>query len=172
MPLFKNNKIIISLLLIFLVALFYYLKSLKVDNREKELPVTNISVEDCVIQKQVCTIETDKFKLNISSDEKIEYLRPFNILISTETKNYSEIDKIQLDFKMIGMNMGVNRFVLKTSDTKKNTHVRKGKQIWKGKALLPVCVSGRADWVAEVEVLASQVRYILTFPISVQSAKN
>ena len=64
------------------------------------------------------------------------------------------------------MNMGVNRFSLRKAEIKNQ------KQKWQGKALLPVCVTGRADWLAELEVVTNQSKYIIAIPLSVKQASN
>ena len=63
---------------------------------------------------------------------------------------------------MNNMNMGVNRFLLK----------RDNKSIWKGKALLPICVTGRADWLSEIEILTTKNKYIISIPILVKKSPN
>ena len=62
--------------------------------------------------------------------------------------------------------MGVNRFLLK------KTNFRNEKQKWQGKALLPICVTGRADWVSELEVVTQKSKYVFSFPIFVKQASN
>ena len=67
---------------------------------------------------------------------------------------------------MKNMNMGVNRFKL-IKPSSKNI-----KKLWTGKALLPVCITGRADWFAELELISKKKKYMISFPISVKQARN
>lgn len=160
-----NTKKIFILLFVVVTAIFYISKDVKLFSEVKELPVFKLSAGDCNIQRKGCAINTDEFKLSILLDKDIYYLRPFNISISSEINN-PNIEKININFKMVGMIMGVNKFTLKENSSSKD------KQNWQGKALLPICVAGRADWFADLEFITKQVRYILSVPITVQQAVN
>jgi hypothetical protein len=57
---------------------------------------------------------------------------------------------------MVGMDMGVNRFHLR----------RKADQRWQGKVILPLCTTGRSDWIATVEI-ETEPPYSVQFPLTV-----
>ena len=158
------NKIIVLLLFFFVVVLIT--QDVKWLSESNQLKVVKIAVEECNAQKQVCITETDEFKLGVLFDRNIFYLNPFNVKVWTENKNDINIESVQIDFKMKNMNMGVNRFLLK------KTNFRNEKQKWQGKALLPICVTGRADWVSELEVVTQKSKYVFSFPIFVKQASN
>ena len=111
-------------------------------------------------------IETDEFEIKVLLDQNIYYLRPFIIKADGKTKNNAYLENIIVNFEMNGMNMGVNRFSLK------NKALLNDKQHWQGKALLPVCVIGRADWIIELELVTKRAQYILSVPMTVQQAVN
>lgn len=67
-------------------------------------------------------------------------------------------DAVSVDFRMQGMDMGVNRVSLQA--------VEPG--YWRGEALLPVCSSGRADWLAVVEVRSGEGVWRAEFPFSAE----
>ena len=156
-----NNKIILLLLLlaIFLVLLFWGERQLQHANEN----FTNINIQNaiCRAEENTCVVENKMFKLKLKMDSRIYYLSAFNVTANSEVKGKNQIKKIQLDFKMKGMDMGVNRVLLKPGQQENNI------QQWTGSGLLPICVSGRADWVAELEIYMNQTRYRLQFPVIV-----
>ena len=154
----KSNKtIVVSLILIITLAVIsiYNLNTQALFN---DNVVVEISALECKPQIQSCKIVTEDFNIEISLNENIFYLKPFNVFVQTEVKTNFDIEFIQIDFKMEGMNMGVNRFLL----TKKNNNDKK--KVWNGKALLPICVARRADWFAELEIVTKQKQYFLSIP--------
>lgn len=156
----KNKFLSLVLFIIIVVALFMVAGKYYIDDKEKEM--TAVLVENCRVQEKPCVVNIDDLKLHVSFAQNIYYLKPFNIVISATDD--SDISSIQLDFKMKNMEMGVNRFQLKR-DIKKPGH-------WQGKALLPVCVTGRADWYSELEVTTKKGRYQIILPIVVKQASR
>ena len=160
-----NKKIISGLFIIAVIAVLIMI-NIKWSGGSKEQAVIKLPDVKCNAQKKVCKVELDEFNIEISFDNNIYYLKPFNIFVWTEAKTDFNVKSIQVDFKMKNMNMGVNHFSLR------KTEFENKKQKWQGKALLPVCVTGRADWFAELEVVAKQAKYILSIPLSVKKAAN
>lgn len=166
-----NNKTGFLLLFLTLILIAFVSISLLKENDHDEKGITSISLKNCDIQKTVCTFNTPNLTLEISMDQDIYYLKPFNLSVKRSfTKNSgkdsSEIESIFVDFKMTNMNMGVNRFQLTKMNFKNDVYT------WKGKALLPVCITGRADWVSELDILMKDSHYRLTFPILVKQAAH
>lgn len=129
-----------------------------------ELQSIYLSVKDCNVQEKKCKVETKEFNVEISMDENIFYLKRFNIAVLAENNEKSHIESIKVSFKMKNMNMGNNHFILKKVKSINN------KKSWKGDALLPICVTGRADWFSELEVVTQKNKYIIGFPIFVKKA--
>lgn len=155
-------KIILALLIVVVILLLLNIYWLN-DNKNK--PVASLILDDCNAQLQKCSTSFDDVNIDISIDENIFYLEKFNVSILTESAKIN-IENISIDFKMKNMNMGLNRFWL----MKKSTHNKK--QVWLGKALLPVCITGRADWFAEVTIVTNEKNYILSFPVLVKRVRN
>lgn len=153
-----NNKIIIALFFS-LIILVIVLQDLKWKSENKERTVIEISVDNCEPQKQVCNVELGGLNVRVLFDENVFYLKPFNVTVWTEGNN--DVESVYIDFKMKNMDMGVNRFLLTDAGTKNI------KQSWQGKALLPICVTGRADWDVIVEVVTYKFHYKLTLPFFV-----
>jgi hypothetical protein len=62
---------------------------------------------------------------------------------------------------MVGMDMGLNRFKL-SSDVDE-----KGNVYYEGEGILPVCVSGRVDWLANTQIITTHKLYQATFEFKV-----
>lgn len=160
---FTKNVIFILLIIATLIlVLSLYLNS---KSETQEQKVIKVPIENCTSQ-HVCLVNSDVFNIKILFDENIYYLKPFAVSILIKSKISPEIESIQIDFKMKGMNMGVNRFML--SKVKSENNDLK----WIGKALLPVCVTGRADWFAELEIVTKLNKYTLSVPVLVKQYSN
>ena len=165
-----NNKIWFSLLLlIFILVSFFLINFLKKSNPSNK-PITIFTLENCNIQKTDCTFTAENMTLELSMQKDIYYLKPFDLsikelLTDSYIKDNSAIESIVVDFKMKNMDMGVNRFKLKKQKLAKGTS-----SVWEGKALLPICVTGRAGWVTELDILTNDSHYRLVFPIVVKQA--
>lgn len=64
-------------------------------------------------------------------------LQPFDVIVKVPN-----VESVTADFSMQGMDMGPNRYVLQ----------RSGEGEWRGRAILPVCVSGVSNWVLLLEL--------------------
>lgn len=152
---------VILTVLVFYVAFVIYIN---LNSEKTEIKRTKIIVKsgDCKIQFQECEFVIENSRLKVSSDKTIKYLHPFSVLVKTPADASLEIEKIQIDFLMTNMDMGINRFLFNKSVNKKNN------QTWKAKALLPICVTGRADWVAELRLFSKDKIYYLKLPVTVE----
>ena len=158
-----NYKITLGLIFsVILVVIF--LQDLKWNTGVKNLTIVKIPIENCEPQIKVCNVELDDFKISVSFDKDIFYLKPFKVSVFKKTDSRYDIESVYIDFKMKNMEMGVNRFLLSNIDSKDKT------QSWLGKALLPICVTGSIDWFSELEIVTETKKYIITFPIIVKQA--
>lgn len=91
-----------------------------------------------------------------------EALRPFQ----AELVVNEPIAGALLDFDMAGMEMGVNEVELQPAAARQKP--AQG-QRWLGKVVLPVCSSGRRDWLARLEIdTETQGRQVVTIPFELQ----
>lgn len=88
------------------------------------------------------------------------YLRPFMAELNLEGDPVTTLDSVMLDLSMPGMDMGRNVFRLKPDDT--DGH------LWRGKLLLPICVTGRVDWDVRLQITSGRQRYEAHFPLEVK----
>jgi len=88
------------------------------------------------------------------------YLHPFVAELKQAGKNTETIQSVSLELAMSGMDMGRNVFHLEPGD-------KSGKS-WRGKLLLPVCVTGRVDWQVRLLVTTDRQQYAARFPLQVK----
>ena len=129
----------------------------------KERAVIKIQANSCNAENKECVVELNELKVKVLFDENIYYLKPFYVSVINENLDNLKFESIQIDFKMNNMKMGVNRFLLKNNDNMTT---------WQGKALLPICVTGRADWISEIELVTKTNKYLISLPISVKKSPN
>ncbi len=159
----NKNVVIILIVLTIIAVMFYFTVKFPVDINHK--PQVVIPVDNCNAQLEKCELKLDELNIEVLFDKNIYYLKKFKVLVWLDNK---EIESIYIDFKMNNMTMGVNRFKLEKSNQNKNNN----KQLWVTKALLPVCITGRADWLAELEVITDTKKYIFSLPLMVKRVNN
>lgn len=159
----KNlTKYILSGAIVALLIFIFIFESKTGSENIIELSEINTQQSTCKPQQQVCRVSNEKFIAEIEFDKNISYLKPFNITVRTQERVSQHIESIHADFKMRSMDMGVNRFNLL------NKGITDKKINWEGRALLPVCVTGRVDWFSEVAIITGNKKYIFSFPMEVK----
>lgn len=149
-----NNKFFIVFFILIVIAIIVFNNFISTDKPH----TTKIITSQCEAQNKTCIVTIDDLKVNLLFEKNIYYLKPFSLSLWAESNNNLKIISVDVDFKMKNMNMGVNRFKLKRNKLSR----------WQGKALLPICVTGRADWFSEIDILTSKARYRFILPIVVQ----
>lgn len=144
------------------IAIFIAVLKLMPKNKKNDMIPVYVSTVDCAVQEKKCQISLEGINFNILMDENIFYLKKFNVNIFVDNEFKNNIKSIKVSFKMKNMNMGVNVFTLN------KVLAEKQNETWKANAILPICVSGRADWVSELEVVIENNKYIFVFPIQVK----
>ena len=160
-----NKSVIPLAFTIFIVVIYIFFQNRNDIVTVIEKDLIQIEPRNCDVESKKCIVELNEFKINISFDENIYYLKPFNISVTNENMDDLELESIQVDFKMKTMDMGVNRFFFKKNEVE-------NAQIWNAKALLPICVTGRADWISEFIVSTKSSKYLVSLPISVKKISN
>lgn len=128
--------LIVSILLIIAINLWLYLLQTNVD------PVKNlISIDSlhCQPNSQNCIFKYRDYIFQLTMDHDISPLKPFRVQIHTDAKH---IQEIIVSFEMKNMDMGTNQFHL----------VRQTNEIWEANAIIPICTTGRSDWLFRVEI--------------------
>ncbi len=79
-------------------------------------------------------------------------LRPFPIHI--QLTDHQQADAVTVSFSMQDMDMGANRYRL----------IADASTGWNADITLPICMSGRSDWVADVELVVADRRLLIQVP--------
>lgn len=109
------------------------------------------SADSCDAAEQPCLITLDGVELRLELAKEIRSLQPFQLQLHT-TGIQQPIESVNVEFFMEGMEMGLNRYRLLPVEG-----------AWRGEITLSMCVSGRSDWRAVVDVNTQQRRYRGTF---------
>ena len=119
---------------------------------DTNLPATAVPVElPCDVQKG-CRAENDFLAVTVVFGSEARALQPFPLQMRFERQH--EVDSVSVAFSMEGMDMGWNRYQLK-GDSMSG---------WNASVTLPICVSGRTDWLADFELLVDNRRFQLQIP--------
>jgi len=89
----------------------------------------------CAALTQGCTL--DQGKLFAKTDSVPTPLKPFDLTVVAPTAQ-----EVHVEWHMQGMEMGLNRYRL----------IRQANGEWRATITLPVCVTGRRDWLMVIEV--------------------
>lgn len=92
---------------------------------------------DCPDLRAGCTAYVDGRAVSLGVQGELKALQPFQVWVRAAGAH-----KVQANFTMEGMNMGFNLYTLSAD--------KEG--VFRSRVTLPVCVSGRRDWVMSVEV--------------------
>ena len=150
------------LLIVFLgsVAVAYLFVS---NNEVEQKPRQVLELLDmnCNPATAVCAAAKQDVSVELFFPKRVQYLKPFKMQVRSNGINNSTIETVHVDYTMVGMDMGLNRFsLLPVTDDK-------GQQSYEGEGILPVCVSGRVDWLATVNVITADKVYEAVFKLEV-----
>ena len=108
---------------------------------------------DCDAAQTQCHIDVDGLKVSLALQPGLVVLKPFEIVAKIE--GAKGLEQVIIDFQMVGMDMGFNRYRLLAEG-----------DMWKGTATLPVCTTTRNDWLAVIEFNHQGRDYRLLFPFT------
>lgn len=116
------------------------------------LPVNQLSVAaDCDVLG-ACRVGDSTAYIDIVFATTPRALQPFPVVIKPE--GMMDIKSVSVSFIMRDMVMGTNRYTLIRTPTGE----------WQGEVTLPICVSGRTDWVAEFDLHLPDRHVLFTVP--------
>lgn len=84
-----------------------------------------------------CTTRLAGQTVSVGIDGELKVLQPFQVWVRVEGAR-----KVQATFTMEGMDMGFNLYTLRADE----------EGVFRGRVTLPVCVSGRRDWVMTLDI--------------------
>ena len=155
-----NNKgyVLIAVLVaaIVLLVLFFYPVTIDENKEEASYPVF-----PCQTFSSGCNAKTGDTEIEIKFPDNIVFLKHFPIEVRIAALK-NAINKVTVDFQMVKMNMGLNFYQLTQSD--------KDKALWTGKGVLPVCTTGRTDWLAIISVQSENETKRVAFEFTINSS--
>lgn len=112
---------------------------------------------DCNPLGNQCVAGLESMAITLRLEDAARPLEPFRVEVEIDAANAREIESVKVRFSMVGMNMGINQFQLD----------RGADGSWQGLAILPVCSTGRVDWLADVEAQHGREAYTAEFFVTV-----
>lgn len=144
-------KLLALFLLVFALAfggVYWFNEPSKIDAMQPTVPMQTEGT--CNPASQGCQARLNGSLVQLKFSGEMNPLTPFAVEVDTGNL---DVDAVTLDFKMQGMNMGVNRYRLESD----------GEGRWHGQVVLPVCTLTRKDWIAGLEVEAQGKRWVAEF---------
>jgi hypothetical protein len=95
----------------------------------------------CADPRTGCEARIDDTSLRVGIDGELKVLQPFTVWLRPGDAGFAP-GKVQASFTMEGMDMGFNLYTLR----------READGVYRGRVTLPVCVTGRRDWVMTLDI--------------------
>lgn len=127
---FRHFSIILLLSVILIVN--YFLRQ-DVDNSN-----TPIEYSTCRLGGESCEIVIAGHRLELLIEGEVKALKPFIVRIFDKD---NAIGQAKVRFLMKTMDMGINQYAFKKVDDS-----------WQVNVVIPICTTGRRDWVAEFDI--------------------
>jgi len=144
-------KVMLSLISIMALAMLMA----SCENHDESMPATPLQMSSSCDVRTGCLAVAADLSLHLSMGPDMRVLAPFPL--SVEVQGEQSVDAIAASFTMQGMDMGMNRYQL----------VNDGAERWFANVTLPVCASGRSDWLVSLEVVTKGRRFTLEIPFVV-----
>ncbi len=114
---------------------------------------------------QGCSVQDGTRGMSVAMSGDVRPLRPFDLRVRLPEVARAGATQASVDFVMIGMDMGINRYAL----------LKQADGDFVGKVILPVCSIGRSDWLAKLSVVVSladgaQEMWTLDVPFTAEGA--
>lgn len=147
----------IGIVLVFVLA---YVLGLWLSSQQSQsrLPPKLMTAETCDPTQTVCQAIFGEHSLSLTFLDKPSTLKPFRVRLESDAEN---IANLVLDFKMPGMNMGVNRHRLSYENG-----------FWQNQLVLPVCTQSRNDWIVTLELEQAGVLWTTEFQFVNQNSQS
>ncbi len=155
-----KKALLLLVLVLATIGVTYYIVT---NNELEQKPGHALSLRDvnCNPAKTVCVAADQDYAITLYFPEQVHYLTPFRMLVTTKGFRNTAIEAVNVEYTMVGMDMGLNRFTLASMIDEK------GKASYEGEGILPVCVSGRVDWLANVHIITAEKVYEAEFKLAV-----
>lgn len=96
-----------------------------------------VTTIECANPLQGCQFQLDRQSVHVSFIDPPSGLHPFTVRVTT-----AHAKSVYAYFTMRDMDMGYNRYRL----------TQQQPQLWQARVVLPVCVTGRHDWLLTLDI--------------------
>lgn len=127
---FQHYFIILLLSCVLIVNYF-----LRQDADDINIPVI---YSECRLGNENCEIIVAGHRLEFFVEGKVKALKPFIVHIVDKD---NAIQQAKVQFEMKAMDMGINQYVFKKDDDS-----------WQADVVIPICTTGRRDWLVEFDI--------------------
>jgi hypothetical protein len=126
------------------------------NSQEDDRRTTSIAVVGACDVQRGCQAGDAEFSAQVRFDALPRALKAFPVSVRTAGKR--SVESVMVTFFMEGMDMGLNRYRM-LGDAVNG---------WHADVALPICVSGRSDWIAEFEFVIPDRRILLRVPFALE----
>ena len=140
-----NPRIVLLLLIVGFIFLYLQIKDGKYSNQDYQTynQYQLMTQGDCDLVEAGCQSYGDDINVLLTFQSSPSALKPFVATLVIESPKDMQSSDVKLSFEMQGMDMGEQSFKL---DFAQST----GR--WEGEVILPICTSGRSDWLVISEI--------------------
>ena len=115
-------------------------------------PPRELVLEQGCQVRQGCEAQGDGMVVKVVMGPELKPLKPFALTL--QVTGSDPVRDITVHLFMKDMDMGLNRYRLQPLEAKR----------WTADITLPVCTSGRGDWLADIEIRGTKARYRMAVP--------
>lgn len=123
---------------------------------ESRLQVSRLTPSQPCDVRQGCRAADESAAVTVTFGAEPRALQPFPIHIQLD--GHQQADAVTVAFSMQAMDMGSNRYRL----------IADAPGGWNADITLPICTSGRTDWVADFELVVADRRLKIQVPFVLQ----
>ncbi len=109
----------------------------------------------------ICIAVDGETTLKFSIEGEPRPMRPFPVTVGLEGVREDDVEAVLIGFSMAGMDMGPNRYRLLPQAAGR----------WSGEVTLPICTTGRTDWIAQVEAFVGPAVLTAAFELELLPPK-
>lgn len=113
---------------------------------------------DCAMKGVGCDLSLGQLgHVIVRAPREIKPLEKFALVVEPQGDASKSMGAVSVDFQMVGMDMGINRYPLSRSSDGNYTQ----------NIILPVCTTTRTDWVADLSFTTTAGTYVAKIPFVV-----
>lgn len=151
--------VLLSLLTVSLGVTFYL--RAKQNQSAREAMTMGITSSQCDLKRAPCQINFADLQVQLILLTPPKYLVPFDAEVVLRGKLASDVAHVTLQLQMNDMQMHLLATNLIPGTTSELATTR-----WRNKMMLPMCSSGRQDWLVEVNVTIPEKNYKAVYPLT------